>query len=262
MVTGRNIKNIGKPVFIPLVLFVCLLLASPVSSTTEDGTANCLKLGADDGVAEFHPMFEGVVASIYKRIGHCVISISIAPKRSEMMLAIASLDGDWMRADGFKERSGLDIIEVPVPLFELDMVFLTKANSSFNGTPEDMNGRTVGYPAGFAWIEDNLLAVGAIPKEVPTGVPVRELLLRDRFEVFATDGVRAFQMMGPQDNRSNAIRQTSWTKVPFFHLVHAKHKNKVGALAQEIKKAISTGEFDHMFDLPGLSRATPAPTKP
>lgn len=262
MVTGRNIKRLILSVAIFAQSSLAPLITSTAHAQSDNPVTECLKLGADDGVSEFHPMFEGVVASIYKRIGHCVISISIAPKRSEMMLAIASLDGDWMRADGFKERSGLDIIEVPVPLFELDMILLTKANSSFNGTPEDMNGRTVGYPAGFAWIEDNLLAIGAIPKEVPTGVPVRELLLRGRFEVFATDGVRAFQMLGPQDNQSNAIRQTSWTKVPFFHLVHAKHKNKVGALAQEIKKAISAGEFDHMFDLPGLSRATPVPTKP
>lgn len=167
-----------------------------------------------------------------------------------------------MRAEGFKEKTGLNIIEVPVPLFDLDIILLANVNSGFEDTPEDMKGKTVGYPAGFAWIENNLLALGAIPMEVPTGVPVRELLFRGRFDLFATDGARAFRMIRPLEDMPDGIRQIKWTKVPFFHLVHAKHEDKVEALAREIEKSISAGEFDHMFDLPGLSRATPDPSKP
>ncbi len=226
----------------------------PISIAADENNTNCLKLGADDGIADFHPLFENLVASIYRRAGHCAISISLAPKRVEMMLATGALDGDWMRAKGFADQSRLDLIEVPIPLFQLEAVLLTSADSSFNGTPKDMKDRTVGYPAGFYWIEKNLLALGAIPKEIPSGVPVQELLMRGRFEVFATDSVRAHPILQSQGNSQNTIRQTSWEKISFFHLVHKRHKDKVEALATEIKNAIDVGEFDHLFALPGLSR--------
>jgi hypothetical protein len=254
MVAGRNIKNIGKPNFRWLMLSALLLLASSIPATPEEDTARCLKLGADDGVAEFHPLFENILASIYQRAGHCAVSFSLAPKRVEMMIANGALDGDWMRAAGFAEQSHVSLIEVPVPLFQLEAVLLARAESNFNGTPEDLKGRTVGYPAGFYWIEKSLLALGAIPREVPVGVPVEELLKRGRFEVFATDGVWAYPIMRSQNKGEKTIRQTSWAKIPFFHLVHARHADKVDGLAREIENAINTGEFDHLFALPGLER--------
>lgn len=88
MVAGRNSESIGNTILKQLIFSSFLLYALPASAGAQDKSIACLKLGADEGVSEFHPLFEGVVASIYQRIGHCAISISIAPKRSEKMLAI------------------------------------------------------------------------------------------------------------------------------------------------------------------------------
>lgn len=255
MVARRNIESIGKPIFTRLILSVFLLLVSPVSSIAEDNTANCLKLGADEGVAEFHPLFENLIATVYERAGYCAVSISLAPNRIEMMLTDGALDGDWMRVEGYADQFHVDLIEVPIPLFYLDTVFLTRADSNFNGIPDNLKGRTVGYQSGFRWIEKSLLALGAIPKVIPSGVPVRELLKRRRFEVFATDGVRGFQIMQAPESEQNPLRQTNWGKIPFFHLVHKRHKDKVNALTREIENAINAGEFDLLFALPGIDRA-------
>ncbi len=254
MVARRDIESLAKLVFKRLMFSSFLMLALPISTIADENSSSCLKLGADDGVADFHPLFESLVTSIYRRAGFCAVSISLAPKRAEMMLATGVLDGDWMRAKGFADQSHLGLIEVPIPLFQLEAVLLASPDNPFNGTPKDMKDRTVGYPAGFYWIEKNLLALGAIPKEIPRGVPVQELLMRGRFEVFATDSVRAHPIMQSQGNSQNTVRQTSWEKIPFFHLVHKRHKDKVEALATEIKNAIDAGEFDHLFALPGLSR--------
>lgn len=232
---------------------------APTYAQSNDPSANCLKLGADEGVSDFHPLFEDLVASIYQRAGYCAVSFSLAPKRVEMMLANGTLDGDWMRVKGFAAQSHLQLIEVPVPLFQLEAVFLARADGPFDGTPEDLRARTVGYPAGFYWIEKNLLALGAIPIETPSGVPVQELLNRGRFDVYATDTVRAYPIMRLQNDGKKTLRQTTWMEIPFFHLVHERHKNKVDGLAREIENAINAGEFDHLFALPGLSRATTGP---
>ena len=259
MVARRNIKSIGKLVFKRLIFSFFLLFALPVSAATEENTANCLKLGADEGLAAFHPLFENLITSIYRRAGHCVVSISAAPKRIEKMLASGALDGDWMRVEGYADQFNVDLIEIPIPLFQIDAVLLAGANSDFNGTPEDLKDRIVGYHAGFRWVEKSLPALGAIPKEIPLGVPVQELLMRGRFEVFATDGVRAHQILRSQSDGQNRIRWTSWKTISFFHLIHRRHKDKVNALKREIERAIEAGEFDQIFALPGLSRVAVSP---
>jgi len=259
MVEGRNIKNIGKPSIRRPILSALLLLTLSISAAAEEDTARCLKLGANESVAEFHHLFTDLITSVYERIGHCVVTIPLTPKRSEMMLSAGTLDAEWLRVEGYAERFHVDLIEVPIPLFVLEEVFLIPPGSDFNGTPEDLKGRIVGYPTGFRWIEKNLQTLGAIPKEVPSGVPVRELLNRGRFEAFAIDSVRAYQIMHSQDLKQSGkkpvFKQTTWEKARFFHMVHKRHKDKVPALKREIKKAMDAGEFDQLFALPGLSRA-------
>ena len=254
MVERRDIKGIAKHVLNRLVLSTSLMLALTFSAIATEQNTKCLKLGADEGLAAFHPLFENLVAAIYKRAGYCASSISLTPNRIEMMLSAGTLDADWMRVEDYTDHFHIDLVEVPIPLFQIDVVLLSSADSDFNGTPADLKGRTVGYHSGFRWMEKSLPVQGAIPREIPAGVPVQELLLRGRFEVFATDGVRAHQILEAQGNGQTVIRQTTWRKLSFFHLVHKRHKDKIDALETEIQKAMNAGEFDQIFALPGLSR--------
>ncbi len=242
------------------LIFPCLLLlALPTAAFAEENTDNCLKLGADESLSGFHPLFEGLIASIYLRAGYCAISIPLAPKRIEMMLADGSLDSDWFRVEGYADQFHLDLMEIPIPLFQIDAVLLYRTDSDFNGTPGDLQGRTVGYQSGFRWLEKGLPALGAIPIEIPLGVPVEELLKRGRFEIYATDSARAYLILQSHNGGQNTIQQTSWKKLSFFHLVHRRHQDKVDALKREIKNAMKAGEFDQIFALPGLSRVENGP---
>ena len=259
MVARRNIKNLGKLIFVR-VLFPSLLLFAllPTATFAEENTDNCLKLGADESFSGFHPLFEDLVASIYKRAGYCAVSIPLTPKRIQKMLGAGSLDSDWFRVEGYEDQFDLDLMAIPIPLFQIEAVLLYRTDSDFDGTPEDLQGRTVGYQSGFRWLEKGLPALGATPREIPTGVPVDELLMRGRFEIFATDSVRAHLTMQSQNDGKNTLRQTSWKKLSFFHLVHRRHQDKIEALKREIKRAMDAGEFDQIFALPGLSRVVTA----
>jgi len=170
------------------------------------------------------------------------------------MLATGSLDSDWFRVEGYENQVDLDLLAIPIPLFQIDAVLLYRTDSDFDGTPEDLKGRAVGYQSGFRWLEKGLPALGAIPREIPAGVPVAELLMRGRFEIYATDSVRAHVTMQSQNNGQNTLQQSSWKKLSFFHLVHRRHQDKISALKREIRNAMDAGEFDQIFALPGLSR--------
>lgn len=216
---------------------------------------NCLRLGADESLAQFYHLFEDLVADIYHRAGFCAISIPASPKRIEQMITAGTLDGDWIRVEGYAETFGQDLVEVPVPLFQIEAVLLSLAYSDFNGQPEDLAERRVGYQAGFRWIEKNLPLMGGVPVELPSGTPVKDLLKRGRFEIFATDGVRAKMIEKTFTEEDPTLRIHSWRKISFYHLVHSRHANKREALKTAFDAAIVNGEFEKIFALPGLSRA-------
>ena len=216
---------------------------------------NCLRLGADESLAQFYHLFDDLIADIYRKAGLCAISVPASPKRIEQMVMAGTLDGDWIRAAGYAEAFGQGLIEVPVPLFQIEAVLLSLPESNFNGNPEDLSGRRVGYQAGFRWIEKNLPLAGATPVELPSGAPVKDLLKRGRFDVFATDGVRAKMIEATFSREDPSLRVHSWHKISFYHLIHSRHADKREALRAAMEAAIANGDFDEIFALPGLSRA-------
>ena len=238
-----------------------MLLASlPLNQNTyannlQETPENCLKLGADESLAQFYYLFEDLVADIYRKAGFCAVSVPASPKRIEQMIMAGTLDGDWIRVEGYAEVFGQDLVPIPVPLFQIEAVLLSLDDSDFNGQPEDLKGRRVGYQAGFRWIEKNLPFMEAIPVELPSGTPVKSLLERGRFEIFATDGVRAKMIRETFTTDDPALRLDSWRKISFYHLIHSKHADKRDALKTAFENAIAEGQFEEIFALPGLSRA-------
>lgn len=232
-----------------------MLLAATATQATE--TQSCLKLGADESLAQFYSLFDGVIKSVYERAGFCAQSIPLSPKRIEQMLKAGTLDGDWVRAEGYTERFNPNLLPIPAPLFRLEAVFVSLANSDFNGNPTDLAGRRVGYQAGFRWIEVNLPALGAETVEIPAAMPVRDLLERGRFDVFATDGVRANFLRARFSDSPVALRIHPWSKMAFYHLVHKRHADKVDTLRAAFNDALADGTFDTILSLPGLVRVEP-----
>lgn len=221
----------------------------------ESSADECLRLGADESLANLFALFDQPLKSVYRRAGLCVRSVSLSSKRIEQMLAAGTLDGDWIRVEGYAERFGQDLIALPVPLFQLEAALLSLSNSDFDGTPEDLKGRRVGYQAGFRWVEANLPLLGAIPVEIPSAMPVRDLLERNRFEVFATDGVRARFIRFSFADNPDSLRMHTWKHISFYHMLHSRHADKVDALKQAFLVAMEDGTFNPIFSLPGIVRA-------
>lgn len=234
-------------------LLAWLLVCAPAQADTT--TENCLKLGADESLARFFSLFDKAISEVYARAGLCAISIPMSPKRIEQMVAAGTLDGDWVRVEGYLERFKQDLIAIPAPLFRLEAVLLSLEGSSFSGNPQDLTGRRVGYQAGFRWIEANLPLIGAHPVEIPAAMPIRDLLERGRFDVFATDGVRASFIRQSFADQPGRLRLHRWRKMSFFHLIHKRHADKVEILRQAFVDATADGVFDSVFSLPGIIRA-------
>lgn len=254
MAARGNIKNLTRCLLI-LVSAPSLLLAATATQATE--IQSCLKLGADESLAQFYSLFDGVIKSVYERAGFCAQSIPLSPKRIEQMLKAGTLDGDWIRVEGYREKFNPDLLPVPAPLFRLEVVFVSLANTDFDGSPADVAGRRVGYQAGFRWIEANLPLLGAEMVEIPAAMPIRDLLERRRFEVFATDGVRANFLRTSFADNPDALRIHPWAKMAFYHLVHKRHADKVDALKAAFNDALVDGTFDTILRLPGLVPAEP-----
>lgn len=241
-----------------LTALVCVVIASQLHAqpavTADPANNSCLRLGADESLEQFYPLFDKLIEGVYERAGFCATSVPLSPKRIEQMMDAGTLDGDWIRVEGYAEEFGQDLIPVPYPLFQVEAVLLSPVNSGFDGSVEDLRGRSVGYQSGFRWIEKNLPLAGALPMQMPSGLPIRDLLERGRFEVFATDGVRAAMILKNSDQTPSKLRVHSWRKISFYHMVHRRHADKIEAIGQALTESMALGEFDPIFALPGLSR--------
>ncbi len=253
MVTRTNFGRLARA---GSLLLASLILAHKTSANApQEEPEACLRLGADESLADFYHLFEDLVADVYRQAGFCAVSIPASPKRIEQMVLAGTLDGDWLRVEGYAGKFLPQLIEVPTPLFQMEAKLISLTSEGFNGNPEDLKGRRVGYTAGFRWLERNLPLVGAIPVELPAGAPAKPLLVRGRLDVFATDGVRIRMIEDTFTEGDPSYRVDSWQKISFYHLVHEKHADKIDALAKAFKHSIAAGKFEKVFALPGLARA-------
>lgn len=208
----------------------------------------------------FFKVFEKVISDVYEDAGFCANSVRLSPKRIEQMMKAGSLDGDWIRVQGFAGLTGQDMMPVPVPLFQLETIFVSLKSSDFDGTETDLNGRRVGHTSGFRWIESRLAPLGGIPMEVPRTVPVVELLMRKRFDVFATLTANVSRITAEAEKTEQAITIRSWQQIPTFHYVHKRHAEKVPALSSAFERAIKNGAFDVLYKYPGIRSPSPTST--
>lgn len=260
MVARRNISSI-----VNLTAAAFVAVSTHVPAALAQGQApspDCLRLGADQSLAQFYALFENAIAQVYADAGFCAVSVPLSPKRIENLMASGGLDGDWIRVEGYPELFEIDLIALKPALFQMEAKLVTTDRSDFDGTVADLKGRRVGYQAGFRWLEKNLPATGAIVIEMPSGVPIKDLLARGRFDVFATDGVRAEQIKETYEGTGDQPIIYAWRSIPFHHMLHKKHRGKATAISQALAKGIQSGLFNGVYELPGLSPPPAFYTKP
>ncbi len=229
-------------------------LSSAQATKAEKPDPQCMRLGADDSLSIFYPLFENLAARFYEEAGFCATSVALPSKRIEIMLANNQLDADWLRMEDYPRDFNSSLIAVPVPLFQLDAVLLSMKDDSFDGEIAALQGRSVAYQSGYRWLEKHLPLTGAVTKEMPAGIPISDLLLRKRIKIFATDSVRASLILEELGDAKSDMRVTVWEKMKFFHLVHKRHREKIPALSVAIRNSINRGDFKKIYALPGLSR--------
>jgi hypothetical protein len=239
-----------------MIMAAASLLAAGSNAATganDEQPATCLKLGADPSLGENFSRFEALFDDWYGRIGVCVRSVAITPKRIEQLLQNGELDGDWFRPDEFVRTHKLEDASVPQPLFDMAARIMWLDTKKFSGNPEDMAGLTVGYRAGFRWLERHIPMTGAHAFPVSSSSQVKMLLERGRIDLYATGalqepGVRA--QFGPSGPR---ITSAYWTSVPFLHILHARHKALLPLLHTALQQMIKSGDIAPYLTIPGVA---------
>lgn len=250
--------NVKRLIACVLTLLFVVTVRPPNAVAQDIQTKECLKLGADESLADFHTLFEGVMQEVYKQAGFCAVSISMSAKRIEQMVDTGILDGHWLRVEGYEKAFNLNMIAVPVPLLQVEATFLSLKGTDFNGEPADLKGRRVGYQSGFRWLEKSLRATGAQTVEIPYGIPIKTLLVRGRLDVFSTDSARAQAIISDFSDADIDVRVDQWQKLSFYHLLAPRHAGKIDALNAAIETGIANGAFNKIYALPGVNRISPA----
>lgn len=258
MVTRRNIwRNVKRLNALLPVLAACAISVIPANAN--DQKPECMLLASSGSSAEFFDVFEKAIAGVYKTAGFCAQSIQAAPKRIEQMMAAGTLDGDWIRVEDHNILTNQDLLPIPMPLFALQTIFVSLESSNFDGTEADLKDRRVGHAAGFRWIEARLPASGSVPMEVPSTVPVVELLSRGRFDVYVTVSANVASIRDQAEKAKQTVQINNWTAIPVYHYIHARHADKLDALTEALKVAYETGAFDAIYTMPGITRISEKP---
>lgn len=219
----------------------------------------CYILAYDTSIGSSITPFSNFFQLLYERAGYCVRSIGMTPKRSEHLLRVGQIDGDWSRVEGYAAYMQGAVFALPQPIFEMAANFVWLDNSDFDGDPQNLKGRTVGYHAGFRWLEWNLPKHGATIMPLPNETHIFDLLARGRIDLYATGAVNV-QEYGARTASSPGgkppvFRQAKWRPVPFHHIVAAHNADIVGSLNAVLVDLIDSGMAARIIQVPGINVA-------
>ncbi|TNE62229.1 MAG: ABC transporter substrate-binding protein [Alphaproteobacteria bacterium] len=228
------------------------LTALPARADLDEPQTHCLKLGADESLGASYDRFEALFEDLYGRAGLCAKSVPMDPKRIEQLLDLGDLDGDWFRPADYVESRHKMMLQLQQPILGLESRLVWLASSDFSGQPADLKGRIVGYQAGFRWLEGHIPRMGGIPFAVSSTAQIRGLLERGRIDVFATSSVHEPAVLETFGKDMGLVHQSTWAAVPFYHLLHPRHEDKVARLNDALKQMIESHAIEAYLDMPGV----------
>ncbi|SDD83734.1 hypothetical protein [Kordiimonas lacus] len=220
--------------------------------SSDGASENCLKLGADETLGPHYPAYEQLITDLYKRAGLCAISIAMTPKRIEQLMANGKLDGDWFRPSEYIATRGLEQQIVPQAVFGLEARMIWLKDTGFSGDPADLNGLTVGYRAGFRWLETHIPLMGGKPFAISGGSQVKALLEHGRIHVYATSSAHEPNIIDAFGDSADRLTSKRWATEPFYHLLQPRHADKIPALTKALKDMIQDGDMQRHLTMPGV----------
>lgn len=212
----------------------------------------CLKLGADETLGSHYDAFKKLMTDLYSRAGLCSISIAMSPKRIEQLMANGELDGDWFRPSEYIATRGLEQQIVPQAIFGLEARIIWLTETGFSGDPADLKGITVGYRAGFRWLETHIPLMGGKPFAITGGSQVKALLEHGRIQVYATSSAHEPNVIATFGEDADKLTSTRWATEPFYHLLQQRHADKIPALTHALREMIKDGDMKQHLTMPGV----------
>lgn len=140
-------------------LAVLALLATPLVSRASEPQTVTLNFPSHEALAAAG---DTIVVELYRRIGYQVRESRLPARRSIRESESGDSDGEVMRAAELESRFP-DLIRVPEPLIESDIVAFTAGNPALLARGwDDLTGHTVCARMGILLVEDKLSAMSGV----------------------------------------------------------------------------------------------------
>lgn len=229
-----------------------LLTMSATAQSMQSAAPVCLRLGGDESLGAYFQTFENLFDRLYAKAGLCATSTSMTPKRIEQLMRTGELDGDWFRPAEYIATRTLEQHILLQAMFGLEARIIWLKKTEFSGNPEDMKGLTVGYRAGFRWLEAHVPLMEATPFPVTYSSQVKALLMHGRIDLYATSSLHEAAVFETFAQDADKYASAHWATEPFYHLLHSRHADKIPALNEALRTMHQSGELEAFLTMPGI----------
>ncbi len=194
---------------------------------------------------------DGVLDRVYQQLAKR-LGINIEIRRldvSERILRNANngiVDGDVARVAGL-EKIYPDLIRVPVPVMNFEMVVFSRNVDFKVDGPESIKPYNVGVIRGWKILEkaaDGARSVTALE----TGDQLFQMLDKNRIDIALLEKLEGLQIIHKANIKGIRVLQPSLFKGGFYLYLNKKHAAMVPHITTELGKMANEGELQHIYD--------------
>lgn len=206
--------------------------------------------------SDFGPTSTNIIVPLLERMYEladlCIDPILLPSSRSAMQLKRGELDAEMVRVPTGIAATNDQVILVPQPIFVTNVQFTWVKGLDFNGTLQDVAGRSVGLLRGqhatrnrFEKLTNNLTLL-------PNLNSAADLLARGRVEVLVSDGVGHDELEKSLLALDKPLETKIFLQAVVYHVLQVRHTDKAERLASALKTMIKGGEISHLGNQYGL----------
>ncbi len=225
----------------PQKKFLLLTFALLLTATAAFAFRNFIICGTD--FMPFGPGPEKVLREAYAALGYNLVVHRMPIPRSLEESNMGRFEGELARVGGIESRYK-NLVRVDVPIFDLEVVAVTKDKSRRIREWSDLGGLTVAYPRGAIIMEQNL------PENVGHLAPFLSLekgmalLLAGRADVLLSSR----KNLAGDDLEGLYVQEPPLEHVHVYHYLHKKNRALVPKLEAVLRKMREQGRIARILN--------------
>lgn len=186
-----------------------------------------------------------IVTEAFSRLGYDLNFVTFPFERSLKMSDAGFVDGELVRASSI-ELQYPNLIRVPEPLFDVDIVVISRSPIDLSMGWSALSGKSVGWLLGVKSIQENtpetvhLTAVRNITQ-------LFGLLKNRRVDYVVSTRVFGSELLGAKSH-GLIVNDQALTRISSYTYLHKKHKELVPKLAATLREMKEDGSFQRIVE--------------